>query len=239
MAAGVPVHCTKHVAQDLDNRDSRKVTLISPNAITISLKDGSLYISETNEVSIHRVRRVDMTNHRISVVAGSDAQCDCQLPDCNCFMGDKNFAKNARLNTPVALATTSDGALYIADQLNQRIRKVQTVVPESDHKGQFRISNSGTNELYLFASDGRHISTQNAITETIMYNFSRSSEGRLSTISDIHGNRLAIIRDADDNPTKILLPSTKILQLQLSESKKLLSKVTLKGDYLFFEIIIM
>ena len=40
------------------------------------------------------------------------------------FRGDGGLATSARLNAPVAVAVGTDGALYIADQGNHRVRKV-------------------------------------------------------------------------------------------------------------------
>jgi len=61
---------------------------------------------------------------RISTVAGVDSSCDCAVQECDCSSGDGNFARSASLHNPSAIACTPDGSLYVADQLNLRIRKV-------------------------------------------------------------------------------------------------------------------
>jgi streptogramin lyase len=72
---------------------------------------GNLFISDNYE---NRIRKVD-TNGIISTVAGNG--------DAN-FYGDGSAATNAALNGPTGVAVDSAGNLFIADNLNNRIRKV-------------------------------------------------------------------------------------------------------------------
>lgn len=74
---------------------------------------GNLYIVDQG---LHRVRRVD-TNGNISNFAGTGTQG---------FSGDGGPATNAALNNPTAAAFDAAGNLYITDQSNQRIRRVDT-----------------------------------------------------------------------------------------------------------------
>jgi sugar lactone lactonase YvrE len=71
---------------------------------------GSLYIADSGN---HRVRKV--SSGVITTVAGNGTAG---------FSGDNGPATSAQLNGPSNLAIDSDGALYIADSGNQRIRKV-------------------------------------------------------------------------------------------------------------------
>ncbi|MEV0123718.1 RICIN domain-containing protein [Streptomyces sp. NPDC050703] len=72
---------------------------------------GILYISDHNN---HRVRRV-AEDGTISTIAGTGADG---------FSGDGGPAASARLNYPFGLAVDCVGALYIADYVNDRVRKV-------------------------------------------------------------------------------------------------------------------
>ena len=72
---------------------------------------GNLYIADRNN---QRIRKVDSSGN-ISTVAGTATAG---------FAGDGGAAYAAELNQPVAVAVDSAGNLYIADQNNQRIRKV-------------------------------------------------------------------------------------------------------------------
>ncbi|MER5297741.1 RICIN domain-containing protein [Streptomyces pharetrae] len=72
---------------------------------------GSLYITDAEN---HRVRRV-AGDGTISTVAGTGTDG---------FSGDGGPATSAQLNYPFGLAVDCVGALYIADYVNNRIRKV-------------------------------------------------------------------------------------------------------------------
>ncbi|MFI7292020.1 RICIN domain-containing protein [Streptomyces anulatus] len=72
---------------------------------------GTLYISE---YANHRVRRVAVDG-KISTVAGTGAAA---------FGGDDGPAAAAKLNSPFGLAVDCVDTLYIADHLNNRIRKI-------------------------------------------------------------------------------------------------------------------
>ncbi|MFF8805596.1 NHL domain-containing protein [Streptomyces omiyaensis] len=74
---------------------------------------GTLYISDHNN---HRIRRVAVDG-TISTVAGTGADG---------FSGDGGPAASAQLNYPFGLAVDCVGALYIADYVNNRLRKVTT-----------------------------------------------------------------------------------------------------------------
>ena len=75
--------------------------------------DGSLYIGDANN---HRVRRVDASGV-ITTVAGTGTSG---------FSGDGGPATAARLKFPRNLAFDSAGRLYIADDENFRVRRVDT-----------------------------------------------------------------------------------------------------------------
>lgn len=80
----------------------------------VALFNGSLYIADTGN---HRIRKVDASGH-ISTVAGSEGSG---------FSGDGGAATLARLDTPTDIAVDPvTGDLYIADSVNQRVRKVAT-----------------------------------------------------------------------------------------------------------------
>ncbi|MFN8441614.1 MAG: RHS repeat-associated core domain-containing protein [Caldilineaceae bacterium] len=88
-------------------------------AIGLALgSDGSLYIVE---IGANRVRRVT-PDGIITTVAGTGE--GCPFPYNTCFAGDGGPATQARLAGPSDVALGPDGSLYIADGLNNRIRRV-------------------------------------------------------------------------------------------------------------------
>jgi sugar lactone lactonase YvrE len=78
---------------------------------------GNLYISE---VRSRRVRRVDANTGIITTVVGSGPV----FPAPATFSGDGGPATAATLNGPQSLVFDAAGNLYIADNLNGRVRKV-------------------------------------------------------------------------------------------------------------------
>jgi sugar lactone lactonase YvrE len=84
-----------------------------PKGVEIA-PDGSLYIADNNN---HRVRRVDLGTGIIATVAGTGTAG---------FSGDGGPATAARLDEPRNIAFDSAGRLYIVDQNNGRIRRVDS-----------------------------------------------------------------------------------------------------------------
>ena len=74
---------------------------------------GNLYIADTDS---YRIRKVD-TSGTITTVAGTGA---------GGFSGDGGPATNAQLSFPMGVALDGAGNVYIADNFNYRIRKVDT-----------------------------------------------------------------------------------------------------------------
>ncbi len=84
--------------------------LSSPRGLAID-HNGNLFIADTGN---HIIRKVSDGN--ISTYAG--------IPSLYGFSGDYALAVDAQLNNPRGLAVSSKGELFIADQTNGRIRKV-------------------------------------------------------------------------------------------------------------------
>jgi sugar lactone lactonase YvrE len=77
-------------------------------------KTGNFYIADTNN---NRIRKVNISNYVITTVAGSGKSSFC---------GDGGPATSACLSRPTGVAVDSGGNLFIADNGNHRIRKVDT-----------------------------------------------------------------------------------------------------------------
>jgi hypothetical protein len=73
---------------------------------------GNVYISDQGN---HRIRKINYSTGIISTIAGSSTAG---------FSGDGGAATSAQLYYPSGIAIDGSGNIYIADQANQRIRKV-------------------------------------------------------------------------------------------------------------------
>jgi hypothetical protein len=94
-----------------DGGPATQALLAYPSGVAFD-GDHMLYISDTGN---NAIRRVDLTTGIITTFAGTGAAG---------FGGDGGPATSALLNSPWAIALAGDGSLYIADLLNNRVRKV-------------------------------------------------------------------------------------------------------------------
>jgi sugar lactone lactonase YvrE len=95
-----------------DGGAATNASLSNPSAVALDAV-GNLYIADAGN---NRARKVD-TYGIISTVAGNGSAA---------YSGDGGSATNAGLNSPSGVALDAAGNLYISDQYNERIRKVDT-----------------------------------------------------------------------------------------------------------------
>lgn len=95
-----------------DGAAATSAALASPAAVVVD-GSGNLYIADQAN---NRIRKVDGSGN-ISTFAGN-GETD--------FSGDGGPATSAALNSPFGVAVDGSGNFYIADQNNQRIRKITT-----------------------------------------------------------------------------------------------------------------
>ena len=100
-----------------DGGPAVNATFYNAVRVTVDLSGNVLVADQSN----HRIRRIT-PGGTISTVAGNGAG----TPASGAFSGDGGPATAASLNNPTAIAVDGNGVIYIADQFNQRIRKVTT-----------------------------------------------------------------------------------------------------------------
>src|SRR5207245_1300206 len=94
-----------------DNGPAIAAQLDTPDGVGLA-PDGDLLVADSHN---DRIRRVDRPTGIITTIAGSGQ---------NGYDGDEKPALEAALNTPNAVFATPNGDIYIADTLNNRIRKI-------------------------------------------------------------------------------------------------------------------
>jgi cysteine-rich repeat protein len=92
-----------------DGGDATAATLREPTGVAVG-PDGTIYVSDTGS---HRVRQI--VDGTITAVAGTGSAGSA---------GDGGAPTSAQLNLPTGLAVGADGALYIADRGNDRVRRI-------------------------------------------------------------------------------------------------------------------
>uniref|UniRef100_A0A8C8RH77 Teneurin-2 n=1 Tax=Pelusios castaneus TaxID=367368 RepID=A0A8C8RH77_9SAUR len=210
--AGRPMHCQVPGIDYSLSKLAIHSALESASAIAIS-HTGVLYISETDEKKINRLRQVT-TNGEICLLAGAASDCDCKNDvNCNCYSGDDAYATDAILNSPSSLAVAPDGTIYIADLGNIRIRAVSKNRPVLNSVNQYEAASPGEQELYVFNADGIHQYTLSLVTGEYLYNFTYSADNDVTEVIDNNGNSLKIRRDNSGMPRHLLMPDNQIVTL--------------------------
>lgn len=95
-------------ASSADGATALSTSLDHPVAVAIDASGAVVFIDG------NRVRRVTAQGTVVTVAGGGEAG----------YAGDGGAAISARLDSPQALAVASDGSIFIADTLNNRIRRV-------------------------------------------------------------------------------------------------------------------
>jgi len=152
--------------------DGKTSTLNNPQSIVFD-RDGNLFIADTYN---HVVKRLDRSG-KLTTFAGTEAG----------LAGDKGPADKAQLNLPQAVAVGPDGAVYISDSANSRLRRVKDGVIET-----IAGSGPGSGEGGAgFGGDGQPAAKAKLFSPT---DLKFDSAGKLY-IADSGNNRIRVIAD--------------------------------------------
>ncbi|MDX2306036.1 MAG: hypothetical protein NW226_24715 [Microscillaceae bacterium] len=120
-----------------DGGPANQANLANPVAVLVDAQ-GNILVSDLLN---NRIRKIDAQTGIITTIAGNG--------DAN-YSGDGGNALNASLSSPFGLALDTQGNLYIADQNNNRIRKVNTqtgIISTVVGNGNFGFAPDGTPAL--------------------------------------------------------------------------------------------
>ncbi|XP_059765675.1 teneurin-3 isoform X2 [Balaenoptera ricei] len=214
VAAGRPMHCQVPGVEYSAGKHAVQTTLESATAIAVSYS-GVLYITETDEKKINRIRQVT-TDGEISLVAGIPSECDCKNDaNCDCYQSGDGYAKDAKLSAPSSLAASPDGTLYVADLGNIRIRAVSKNKPLLNSMNFYEVASPTDQELYIFDINGTHQYTVSLVTGDYLYNFSYSNDNDITAVTDSNGNTLRIRRDPNRMPVRVVSPDNQVIWLTI------------------------
>jgi len=120
-----------------DGGAAKDAQLYNPRAVAFA-RTGDVFIADALN---HRVRRID-PNGVISTIAGNPQTSSSGAP-VGAFSGDGGPATQAQLNQPHGVAVDSHGNVYVADSLNNRIRRIsfsngviETIAGSDEKHGQ-------------------------------------------------------------------------------------------------------
>uniref|UniRef100_A0A671XIH5 Teneurin transmembrane protein 3 n=1 Tax=Sparus aurata TaxID=8175 RepID=A0A671XIH5_SPAAU len=207
IVAGRPMHCQVPGIEYTMGKRAVQTMLEGATAIALSYS-GILYIAETDEKKIHRIRQVS-TDGEITHLGGALSECDCKNDaNCDCYQTGDGYAKDARLNCPSSLVVSPDGTLYVADLGNIRIRAIRR--PSS-----YEVASPASQELFVFDANGTHQFTMSLVTGDYKYNFSYSNEEDVTAVTDSSGNTLRIRRDTNRLPVRVVAPDNQVIWLTI------------------------
>ena len=183
-----------------DGGPATNAKICNPHGIA-SGPDGSLYFSDWFNA---RIRRIDATGIITNYIGTGTVG----------FSGDGGPAQAAKIRQTIDVTVGTDGALYLGEANNHRIRKVFAPLPGFNDSDIAVPASDGT-ELYKFNSAGRHLQTINTLTGAVKYAFTYDGAGRLATITDGDNNVTTIQRNGSGAPTGILSPYNQLTAFTL------------------------
>lgn len=176
---------------DGDGVAATEARLYNPTGVAVT-PNGVLYISDSMNARIRSVGHDGI----ITTLAGTGTTG---------WSGDGGPAARAQLRYVMGIAAGPDGSVYVADNGNHRIRRIEAPMAASAG-GELLVPSEDGREVYAFDGAGRHLRTNDGLTGALRYTFGYTDAGQLATITDVFGNQTQITRDAAGKPVAILAP---------------------------------
>jgi RHS repeat-associated protein len=182
-----------------DGDPAQGAVLNGPQDVGVDAQ-GRVYITE---LSGARVRRIE-SDGRIVTVVGTGEPGD---------EGDGGPGPQAELLAPWSVALSPDGSLFVADQGNGRLRRLEPPLPGFS-VGDLLVASADGRELYVFDSTGRHQETRDALTNGLLlaFEYTQGEEAGLldrivdARVTDPLRDETVVERDSQGRPTAIVAP---------------------------------
>jgi RHS repeat-associated protein len=185
--------------------------------------DSNLYFADRSNSCIRKV----FSDGTITTVAGTGQ---------NGYSGDGGPATESQMNYPRGLAVDPAGNLYIADTFNNCVRKVAPVMAFQNLIDAGEIPFAEDYGIgHITYGTGRHKSTIDLATGSVLREFEYDDEDRLTGILDQFGNLIAIERDGDGFPEAIISPDGIMTELTIDENNNLTGIIYPDGSSYNFE----
>jgi RHS repeat-associated protein len=188
-----------------DGGPATSAKLAGPAGIAVA-PNGDVLISDGDHI-----RRV--SRGRITSVAGGGTRG-----------APEGFAGAIASFTAKAVAVAPDGVVYVGDQGFASVLALRSPFPGVSQNELSIPSESGA-DVYVFDGAGRHLRTLDGLTSFVKQTFTYDPGGRLSIVSDAHGNALKIARDAGGLATTLTAPFGQVTKLEY-DSHQYLARVT-------------
>ncbi len=178
--------------------------------------DGNLYYIKTVPDVGHVLYRRTDDGQKITLAGGGNRT------------DDGSSATGARISPyrSHSLAIAPD-AIYIGGY--KQIRKIGPVFP-GVVSSDINIASQDGSLIYHFSREGRHLSTVDALTGVVVYQFSYDNNGYVSAIIDRDGDVTRIERDVNSLPKAIVAPDGQRTHLVLNAQGYLTRLVTPAGE---------
>ena len=173
-------------------------------ATQANMNFGGITVGPNNHLylcsSSGQVFRIDQTGRLRSVVGvGETPENNYTLG----FGGDEGPARDALMQTIQDIAFDPDGNMLLADTYNNRLRSV-SLLTNGYSDTDIRIASEDGAKIYVFDNTGRHLSTLNALTQAVLYEFIYDSNGLLMEMHDADGDVTTIERDGSVQASAIV-----------------------------------
>ncbi len=137
------------------------------------------------------------------------------------YDGGNGFAREARFqfstSTHEVLAGGPNGALFIADSNNRRVRVIEPQFG-TRNLSEISVASPQGDVVWVFTKNGRHLRTIDALLGTVLLTFDYDPVGLLISVTDVDGKKLTIQRETNGNIKSITGPYGHVTAFELDRN---------------------